>query len=178
MQWIDWAILVVIAVSAGISLLRGFVREALSLGGWIIAFFVAKGFYVEFSSVLVDYIETPSLRMSTAWGILFLISLTITGLINYIIGSLVEHAGLSGMDRIMGMTFGALRGVLVVSLGVIALKSFTPVENDPWWIESSLIPHVEQIGNWFYDNFKDAVPEITDMTNDANHFVSHKPLSQ
>ena len=160
MQWVDWVILIVISLSAGISLLRGFVREALSLAGWIIAFFVAKGFYQEFSVLLENYIETPSLRLAVSWLSLFFITLTATGLVNYIIGQLVEKAGLSGMDRIMGMAFGALRGVLVVSLAAITLKAFTPVSQDPWWRESQLIPHVENIGNWFYDHFKDSIPKV------------------
>ncbi len=160
MQWIDWAILIVIGLSAGVSLLRGFVREALSLAGWIIAFFVAKGFYQEFSTLLVSYIETPSLRLAVSWATLFFLTLTATGLINFIIGRLVEQAGLSGMDRIMGMAFGALRGVLVVSFAVIALRAFTPVAQDPWWQQSQLIPHVENIGNWFYDHLKDKIPDV------------------
>ena len=105
MQWVDWVILIVIGLSAGISLLRGFVREALSLAGWIIAFFVAKGFYKEFSILLEAYIETPSLRLAVSWLALFFLTLTATGLVNYIIGQLVEKAGLSGMDRVMGMAF-------------------------------------------------------------------------
>jgi len=160
MQWIDWAILIVIGISAGISLLRGFVREALSLAGWILAFFVAKGFYSDFSQLLVEYIETPSLRFGVAWATLFLVTLTVSGLVNYIIGQLVEKAGLSGMDRIMGMAFGALRGVLIVAVAVIALRTFTPVEQDPWWRQSQLIPHVEIIGNWFYDHLKDSIPKV------------------
>lgn len=160
MEWIDWVILVVIGISASISLLRGFVREALSLAGWILAFFVAKGFYVEFSSLLTSYIETPSLRYGASWGALFIITLTVTGLINYIIGQLVEKAGLSGMDRVMGMAFGALRGVLVIAVAVISLKAFTPVEQDKWWQQSQLIPHVEIIGNWFYERFTGSIPAV------------------
>lgn len=160
MQWVDWAILIIIGVSAGISLLRGFVREALSLAGWILAFFVAKGFYTDFSNLLVNHIETPSLRYGVAWATLFLVTLTVFGLVNYLIGRLVEKAGLSGMDRIMGMVFGALRGVLVVSVAIIALRSFTPAEQDPWWRQSQLIPHVEIIGKWFYDHLKDSIPKV------------------
>ncbi len=161
MQWVDWAILIIISISAGISLIRGFMREALSLAGWIVAFFVAKGFYQEFSSLLIEYIETPSLRYGVAWATLFLLTLTAAGLINYIIGQVVDKAGLSGMDRIMGMAFGALRGVLIVSLAVISLRAFTPVEQDPWWRQSQLIPHVEIMGNWFYDHFKNSMPEVS-----------------
>ena len=161
MQWIDWAILIIIALSAGVSLLRGFVREALSLAGWIIAFFVAKGFYQEFSVFLEPHIETPSLRFAVSWAALFLLTLSASGLVNYIIGQLVEKAGLSGMDRMMGMAFGALRGVLVTSVLVILLREFTPVEQDKWWSQSQLIPHVETLGSWFYDQVDGVLPEVT-----------------
>ncbi len=166
MQWIDWAILIIIAISAGISLLRGFVREALSLAGWILAFFVAKSFYLEFSSLLNSYIDTPSLRYAVSWALLFVITLTISGLINYILSQLIERAGLSGMDRIMGMAFGALRGVLIISVVVLLLRQFTHVEQDKWWSTSQLIPHVEILGNWFYDQVDEVLPNVT----------SHLPL--
>jgi len=159
MQWIDWAILAVIAISGGISLLRGFVREALSLAGWIVAFFVAKAFYLDVTPLLENHISTPSLRQGVAWAALFLITLTLSGLVNYIIGQLVEKAGLSGMDRVMGMVFGALRGVLLMAFVLLALRTFTPVSQDPWWRKSQLIPHIEVIGNWFYQNFKESWPE-------------------
>ncbi len=169
MQWVDWAILIIIALSAGISLIRGFVREALSLIGWIFAFFVAKGFYQDFSVLLEGHIDTPSLRYGIAWAGLFLITLTVSGLINYIIGRLVEKAGLSGMDRFMGMAFGALRGILIVSVAVIVLNAFTLVQQDPWWKKSQLIPHVEIIGNWFYDHVKDSIPSVNQaLTPDKN----------
>jgi len=161
MQWIDWAILIVIGLSAGISLLRGFVREALSLAGWILAFFVAKGFYQEFSVLLKSSIDTPSLRYAVSWAALFVLTLTISGLINYILSQLIEKAGLSGTDRIMGMAFGALRGVLLVSVAVLLLREFTPVEQDKWWVKSKLIPHVELLGNWFYDQVDDVLPGVT-----------------
>lgn len=161
MQWIDWAILIVIGLSAGISLIRGFVREALSLAGWVIAFFVAKGFYQEFSSLLDSYIETPSLRYAVSWAALFLLTLTVSGLVNYVLGQLVEKAGLSGMDRIMGMAFGALRGVLIVAVLILVLREFTPVQQDRWWQKSQLIPHVEQLSNWFYEQVDDVIPGVT-----------------
>jgi len=161
MQWIDWTILIVIGLSAGISLLRGFVREALSLAGWILAFFIAKTFYLEFSNLLEAHIETPSLRYAVSWVALFVLTLTVSGLVNYILSQLIEKAGLSGMDRVMGMAFGALRGVLLTSLAVILLKEFTAVSQDRWWRSSELIPHVELIGNWFYKRFDEAMPELS-----------------
>jgi membrane protein required for colicin V production len=161
MQWIDWAILIVIGLSAGISLLRGFVREALSLAGWILAFLVAKNFYQDFSSLLNNHIDTPSLKYAVSWAALFVLTLTISGLVNYILSNLIEKAGLSGMDRIMGMAFGALRGVLLVSVVVILLREFMPVKEDKWWKNSQLIPHVEILADWFYEKVDDVLPEVT-----------------
>ena len=161
MQWIDWAIIIVVSLSAAISLLRGFTREALALAGWILAFFIAKGFYKEFSTLLTSFIETPSLRYSVAWVSLFLLTLIVMGLINYVLSQLIEKTGLSGMDRIMGMFFGALRGVLLASVAVILMREFTLVNEDNWWKNSQLIPHVEVLGNWFYDKVDDALPELT-----------------
>lgn len=162
MLWVDWVILAIIAISASISLIRGFVREAMSLAGWVIAFFIAKGFYQDLALFLADSIETPSLRFGVAWVMLFFATLTVAGLVNYLIGRLIQAVGLSGMDRLMGMVFGALRGILVVSLVAIGLKAFTPVPQDPWWKKSQLIPHVEILGNWFYDHMRSVIPGSSD----------------
>ncbi len=157
MQWIDWAIIIIIGVSASISLLRGFVKEALSLAAWFIAFLTAKGFYQDFEPLLINHIDTPSLRFGVAWGAVFLATLIVVSLVNYLLAKLVEKGGLSGMDRLMGMVFGAFRGVLVASLITILLKTFTMVEKDPWWQKSQLVPHVQVVGHWFYKHVKDEI---------------------
>ena len=143
-----------------ISLVRGFIREAFSLAGWILAFFVAKWFYLDLASLLTTHIETPSLRMGISWGVLFFLTLTMSGLVNFLLSQFIERAGLSGMDRMMGMAFGALRGVLVAALAIIALKVFTPVQKDEWWQDSELREHFELIGGWFYDHLKNNGPDV------------------
>ncbi|WP_235727477.1 CvpA family protein [Kangiella shandongensis] len=162
MIWVDWVILAIIGVSALISLLRGFVREALSLAGWIAAFFLAKFFYEPLSTLLVDHIETNSIRLGVSWAAIFIATLVVAGIINYLIGRMVDAAGMSGMDRLLGMFFGALRGVLIVALLVLGLKQFTPVPKDKWWGESSLIPHMEIVAAWFYEKLGEVVPDLED----------------
>ena len=160
MIWVDWVILAIIGLSALISLMRGFVREALSLAGWVGAFFVAKGFYESFAGLLVDHIPTNSIRLGIAWLALFIVTLIIAGVINYMAGKLIDKAGLSGTDRLLGMVFGALRGVLIVALIVLALKQFTPVPKDEWWGQSNLIPHMEMVAEWFYEQLGEVIPEL------------------
>lgn len=169
MIWVDWVILAIIGVSALISLLRGFVREALSLAGWIAAFFLAKMFYEPFAELLVDHIETNSIRLGVAWVGIFIATLVVAGIINYLVGRMVDAAGMSGTDRFLGMFFGALRGVLIVALIVLALKQFTPVPKDKWWDQSDLIPHMEIVATWFYEKLGDVVPEMKKDSIDGNN---------
>ncbi|WP_251359768.1 CvpA family protein [Kangiella sp. TOML190] len=176
MVWVDWAILAIIGLSALISLMRGFVREALSLAGWIAAFLLAKTFYEPVAQMLVEHIETNSLRLGVAWVSIFIITLFIAGVINYMIGKMIDKAGLSGTDRFLGMGFGALRGVLIVALIILGLRQFTPVPKDDWWGESKLIPHMEVVAEWFYDKLGDVVdiPELE--KNQSNKSPEDQPM--
>ena len=147
LTWVDWAIIAIIAVSALISLTRGFVKEALSLVTWILAGLVAWMFGGALAELLVPYIDTPSLRVIAACSILFILTLLLGGLINYLIGQLVKATGLSGTDRFLGMVFGAARGALLVIV-IVGLLSLAPVEADTWWRESVMIPHFLLVADW------------------------------
>ncbi|MBL4609552.1 CvpA family protein [Halopseudomonas sp.] len=145
--WIDWAIIAIIAVSALISLARGFVKEALSLLTWVVAGLVAWLFGGALAGHLSPFIETPSIRVIVACSILFILTLVLGGLINYLIGQLVRVTGLSGTDRFLGMIFGAARGALLIVVAV-GLLSLAPVEADTWWRQSELIPHFLLVADW------------------------------
>ncbi|WP_339842901.1 CvpA family protein [uncultured Halopseudomonas sp.] len=145
--WVDWAIIAIIAVSALISLARGFVKEALSLLTWVVAGLVAWMFGGALAGHLSPFIETPSIRVIVACSILFILTLLLGGLINYLIGQLVRVTGLSGTDRFLGMIFGAARGALLIVVAV-GLLSLAPVEGDVWWRQSELIPHFLLVADW------------------------------
>lgn len=147
MNWADWVIVVIIAISALISLKRGFVKEALSLLTWVAAFIIARLFTDQLSVVLSSYIETPSARVVAAFVLLFVVVLFIGTLVNNLIGMLIKATGLSSTDRVLGMAFGIARGCILVVVAV-ALLALTPVVQDRWWAESSLIPHFRLMEGW------------------------------
>lgn len=150
MNWVDFVILAVILVSTLISLVRGFVREAMSLVVWVAAFWVSITYADRLEPLFVEHISTPSLRLALAFFLLFLATLIVGGLVNYLIGKLVDKTGLSGTDRVLGMVFGAARGVAVVAL-LVLLGGLTALPQDPWWKESSLMPHFQMLAVWVRD---------------------------
>ncbi len=148
MNWADWAIVAIVAVSALISIIRGFFREALSLVIWIAALVIAMTFHVRASVWLINLIETPSLRLVAAWVGLFVATLIVGGIINFLISQLVKATGLTGTDRFLGMLFGIARGLVVVLVILILLPQALPVNADPWWQESLLIPWFLKFESW------------------------------
>ncbi len=140
MNTADWIILGIIVLSALISLVRGFVREALSLLAWIAAVVLATLLHGPLAGALGGVIATPSLRAIAAWFAIFLGALLAMGLVNFLLTRLVRSSGLSGTDRFLGSLFGAARGFVAVLALLILAPQFVPVQQDPWWRQSTLIP--------------------------------------
>jgi len=144
----DIGIAVIIAISGLISLVRGFVKEAMSLVIWVAAFVVAMTYSEAVSELLVNFIELASLRQLSAWGGLFVATLLVGAMVNFMLGKLVTSTGLGGTDGTLGLVFGVFRGLLIVLALVIVLPQAIPVEQDPWWQESALIPIFQSFEGW------------------------------
>ena len=145
----DWILVAIISVSSVFGLLRGFVKELLSLASWVAAFFVARLFSLKLSSFMVDWIDNPQFRLIAAFAILFAATLVVGALINNVFSRLVSATGLTGTDRLFGMVFGIVRGGLLVIV-IVSLLSLTPVSNDQWWKNSLIIPQFEVVDEWSY----------------------------
>ncbi len=144
---VDIALLVIIVISALLSLLRGLTREVLSLAAWIIAFWVARMFNPDAALWVSSFISLPSAQWAVGFGLLFFVTLLAMGLINYLVGRVIAATGLSATDRVLGIVFGVLRGVAVVTL-LIFLATFTPLTKDPWWSQSVVVPKVLPMAMW------------------------------
>jgi len=143
----DYVILGLVGLSATVSLLRGFVREALSLAGWVLAFWVALTFTRDVAAILPPSISVPSARLAVGFLALFFGTLLAAALVNFLAAQLVERTGLSGSDRLLGVVFGVARGAVIVAI-LVLLAGFTALPQDPWWRASALLPHFQQMALW------------------------------
>jgi membrane protein required for colicin V production len=166
---VDWIILGVIIVSTLLSIRRGFLKEALSLGTLIIAVIVARTFGSQVSTLLVDMIEIASVRAGVAYALLFFGTLVVGGLINRLLAEVVKISGFGSTDHFLGMFFGLARGGLIVLVAIAVCYYLIPVQQNSWWQDSALIPHfvsaVEWLGPILWEQggqiFEDAQGRVT-----------------
>jgi Uncharacterized membrane protein, required for colicin V production len=143
----DWVIVVVLGISTIMSLRRGFVREALSLATWIAAFVVARQFHGAMDSLLEAQIADNLMRSVAAFAVLFVGTLLVGAALGFLLGALINATGLSSTDRVLGMVFGFARGALIVTV-IIGVLGLTPLTNDRWYQQATLVPHFETVADW------------------------------
>lgn len=150
MNWVDFLIVGIFTVSIIVSLFRGFVREAISLASWILAFWVGLAFAERFAVLLPAGIHAPALRVAVAFGILFIVTLVLGALFNNLLAQLVKRTGLSGTDRALGGVFGVFRGAVAVVI-LVLFAGMTSVPQEAWWHHSYLIPYFQSLALWVRD---------------------------
>lgn len=155
LTWVDYIIIGVIGLSVMIGLGRGLLKEAISLTAWILAFLVAIFFAADVAEYLKqkEYIDLAPARAVLAFGGLFLITLIIGGLVNVIVGHLVEYTGLAGTDRLLGAVFGLLRGAGLIAM-LVLLVDLTHLDQETWWTQSQLLPPFQILA----DGLRDMLP--------------------
>ena len=142
MTVVDVVVIFVIFLSALFSLLRGFVKEAISLATWIIAIWLAATFAPQLADALPSNIESEAARQAIGFGVLFVLTLMVGTLVNMLVSQVVKKTGLSGADRIFGVFFGVLRGGLIIIVFVI-IGGMTPLPDTDWWQSSTLLQWFE-----------------------------------
>jgi len=146
MNFADYSILAALGLSVLMGLARGFIGEVLALAGWVLAFWFAWQFGDALAARFTA-VEQPSIRLLLGYGLCFLAVLLVGGIVGFLMRKIVAGGGLSGNDRLLGMVFGLVRGLALVTVTVLLL-GFTPLPRDPWWQQSRLLPAFQGYAQW------------------------------
>lgn len=147
MPIIDILIAVALIISIGIGIWRGLIKEAISIAALLFAIWAALYFGPSVGDVSRSWISSDELQMWFGRILVFAVILSIGGLLSWGISKIVRLSVLSGMDRLLGGLFGVLRGIILVSLLIIG-GQFAGFDNDDWWEDSKLIPHLQVVSDW------------------------------
>jgi membrane protein required for colicin V production len=147
MPIIDIIIAAALAASIIIGFVRGFVKEAISIATLVIAIWAALYFGPIVGDLSKSWLSAPELQVWFGRILVFAIVLSVGGLIGWGVSKLVRLSVLSGVDRLLGSAFGALRGLLLAALFVLT-GQFAGFDNDDWWQKSRLLPHFAVVADW------------------------------
>jgi membrane protein required for colicin V production len=147
MPIIDIIIAIAVIGSIGVGLYRGFVKEAISIAALLFAIWAALYFGPSVGEVSQSWLSSDELQMWFGRVLVFAVILSTGALLGWGISKLVQMSALSGMDRLLGGLFGAVRGIILVALFVIG-GQFAGFDNDDWWEDSRLLPHVQVVADW------------------------------
>jgi membrane protein required for colicin V production len=158
MIWIDYVIIGLVFIAFITGFLRGFSLEFFSLIFWLLAIGVGLSFSREFSVFLESIISNPLPKIAASFLLLFLITLIVGSLIRVLLGESIKKTTLTFTDRLGGMIFGALHGMVVVVV-LVMLAGLTPLPDDLWWKESKLLPSFQICVIWSRDHISSGLAE-------------------
>jgi len=171
MNLLDWAVIAILVVSGALAFARGFVREALSVAGWVAAAFAAFAAFPELSPVLREWVGIDWVADVIAAGTVFILVLVFVSVISGFIADRIHNTEFKTVDRSLGFLFGLARGALLVVLAyMLAVWIFAEEKEPPLLREAKLRPVVAQ-GAALLESL---VPE--DMRGDLPSFDDPPPL--
>ena len=165
----DFVIGSLILLSSFYGLYRGLVRELISLIAWITAFFVAIFFSPSLAILLDPDWAGETLRLVFSFSAIFVGVLIFSSIIQFIMSKFVSLIGLGGLDRVLGLIFGLLRGLIISMTILVLFREFLPLGD--WVVSSRIAEYLFSYEGLIIDLFgiaKDSVDNIPNLDPGLN----------
>jgi membrane protein required for colicin V production len=130
MNWVDLAVVGVLLISALLACFRGLVRELLGLCAWGGAAFVAVNTGHMLEPFFAQFSAEPPIVSALALGTAFIIALIIFTLVAIVLARLVRRSALRGLDQLLGLFYGLLRGAMLIVAAYIVVG--LGIHTDRW----------------------------------------------
>jgi membrane protein required for colicin V production len=156
MTLFDLAVIAILAISIGLALWRGMVRELFSLVSWLGAFWISKEFAGIVAGWLPASVSNPGLRLVIGFVGLMVLSLLVFSLLTLLMVHLVKVAGLKNSDRTLGAFFGLVRGVIIIVI-LVLVGGMTSAPREAFWRNALLSRPLVAVALWVKPWFPDEV---------------------
>lgn len=162
---LDIVFIAILSISILIGLIRGAIREVLSLVGLAAALYLAFKFSDMVSKNYVSqFFEQPKISYIISFILIIVAAIFTIALINLFISQLLKASGLSFINRLLGLVFGALRGAIICSIIVLVIGFIPGATEENWWKESTLAPFFRNIAKRSFDYMPKEVIDYVDST--------------
>ena len=162
LHWVDYAILLVLALSVLTGLVRGFVRELIALCVWGTAIWAGYTYAPEVSPLLRSYLHDGTLRTAISFVLILLATLLVGGLVSTALSFILNRSPLKGTDRLLGMGFGFVRGVFIVAL-LMGVINLTSLAKDSEFKHSHLYARFKPISQWLFSFMPQVLHQVNDL---------------
>jgi membrane protein required for colicin V production len=154
---LDGLVLVVILLSALLAMLRGFVREVLSIASWVAAAAAAYLFYDDLLPLVRQYISNEYVSLGVTIGGIFFVTLIVVSIITMKISDFVIDSKVGILDRTLGFVFGAARGLLLIVVAMLFFNFLVPPAQQPGWVaQARSKPMLDNLGTQLVAALPDA----------------------
>ena len=158
---LDIILLAVMLISGLLAMIRGFMREILSIGAWGVAAVVTLYSYSRILPVAKQYFNSDAVAAGVSAGGVFLATLLIVSIITARISDMVLDSRVGALDRTLGFLFGLARGLVIVVVAFLFFAWLVPDRSQPEWVRSAKSKLVLQnTGQWLMSMLPDD-PEST-----------------
>ncbi len=136
MTWVDWAIVVILALAALGGLEQGFFRAIFSLGGLLAGLALAAWNYSRFAAALSSFVSIEPVADTIAFLVIAMVVMGVADFLGKALAKTIHHMGLGCLDRLAGAALGFLQGALFVTICIVVAVAFFP--HARWLTESKL----------------------------------------
>jgi membrane protein required for colicin V production len=153
---LDVILLVVMLISGLLAMIRGFMREVLSIAAWIIAALVTLYAYPRLMPIAQGYFSSTVVATGVTVGATFLLTLLVVSIVTVRISDLVLDSRVGALDRTLGFLFGLARGLIIVVVAFVFFSWLVPERSQPEWVRGAKSKVVLQsTGQWLMSMLPD-----------------------
>jgi len=158
---LDILLLVVMLISGLLAMIRGFMREILSIGAWGVAALATLYSYAKVLPIAKQYVSSDMVAAGVTVGGIFLLTLLVVSIITVRISDMILDSRVGALDRTLGFLFGLGRGLVIVVVAFLFFAWLVPDRSQPEWVRGAKSKVVLQsTGQWLMSMLPDD-PEST-----------------